>query len=165
MKHIIVSLLAFTFIQETYANGLASVADQAHIEVFHKFMGSFGKVYSTEEEYNQRSVIFKENMVMYEARNKADRAAGGTAIHGITMFSDMTQAEFMANKMLGVTKIPATQSFPYRVSESENNDMKKDFSHSNCAMFLVCKSSSRPNWIERLDRNLHYSNQGPRPMW
>jgi hypothetical protein len=48
-------------------------------------------------EEENRFLIFAENLKVAEARNTLERQSGGTAEHGVTKFSDMTQTEFEAN--------------------------------------------------------------------
>ena len=57
---------------------------------FKVFMESYGKRYSTREEYLRRLGIFTENMV----RAVEHQALDPTAVHGVTQFSDLSQEEF-----------------------------------------------------------------------
>ena len=57
---------------------------------FKVFMESYGKRYSTREEYLRRLGIFAENMV----RAVEHQALDPTAVHGVTQFSDLSQEEF-----------------------------------------------------------------------
>lgn len=63
-----------------------------------EFKQSYNKTYSSFED-STRFQIFVDNMKLADIRNEEDAKAGGTAIHGITKFSDLTQLEFQ-NKFL-----------------------------------------------------------------
>jgi len=52
------------------------------------------KNYDTMEEENRRFNIFLENLKVADNRNRDELKAGGSAVHGITKFSDLSQAEF-----------------------------------------------------------------------
>jgi C1A family cysteine protease len=58
------------------------------------FKAEHNKAYSTMEEETQRFGFFLENLKMADQRTDAEMKNKGTAIHGITKFSDMSQAEF-----------------------------------------------------------------------
>jgi len=59
-----------------------------------EFKVDHGKIYDSQEEEGKRFQIFVKNMRVAEERNAAEKAAGGSAVHGITRFSDLTQEEF-----------------------------------------------------------------------
>ena len=46
------------------------------------------------ETESRRFTIFLENLKMADRRNELELANGGSAVHGITNFSDLSQAEF-----------------------------------------------------------------------
>lgn len=50
---------------------------------------------STEDEAS-RFEIFKSHLKLIDERNMIEEATGGSAVHGITKFADMTQEEFMS---------------------------------------------------------------------
>lgn len=50
--------------------------------------------YDSMEEDTQRFSHFLENLKIADIRNENERKAGGTAVHGITKFFDLSQAEF-----------------------------------------------------------------------
>jgi len=62
--------------------------------LFDDFVHDYGKVYESESEYSRRYEIFKENLVIIESRNAEERAKGGYAVHGITVFADFSREEF-----------------------------------------------------------------------
>ena len=58
------------------------------------FKREYFRNYESMEEENRRFNIFLENIKLVDLRNLAEKRAGGSAIHGITKFSDLSQAEF-----------------------------------------------------------------------
>lgn len=77
------------------ASLLSSVSATATVqdpkELFEDFKAKFGRIYASKEEELARLTIFLENLKVIERRNAAER---GTATHGITRFSDLTEEEF-----------------------------------------------------------------------
>jgi len=63
--------------------------------MFDKFKLTYKRSYSSKEEESTKFSIFMENMKVADARNIADAKAGGTAVHGVTKYSDLTQEEFL----------------------------------------------------------------------
>jgi len=49
---------------------------------------------TTSSEYTSRYATFLDNLVVIDERNVAESLVNGEAIHGITLFSDLTQEEF-----------------------------------------------------------------------
>lgn len=64
------------------------------------FKKDFGKKYSTMVEEAERYETFVENLKVIDARNALERAAGGSAEHGVTQFSDISQDEFASRYLL-----------------------------------------------------------------
>jgi C1A family cysteine protease len=62
--------------------------------LFEEFITTHGKTYPTMKERMTRFEIFADNLKLIDERNKADKEKGGSAQHGITRFSDLTQTEF-----------------------------------------------------------------------
>jgi len=62
--------------------------------MWESFKQEHGKSYGTMEEESHRFNIFVDNLRIADDRNLLEREAGGSAQHGITRFSDMTQQEF-----------------------------------------------------------------------
>lgn len=54
------------------------------------------RIYETMEEETMRFNNFLENLKVADLRNEMERKNGGTATHGITKFSDLSQSEFAA---------------------------------------------------------------------
>ena len=66
--------------------------DEQH-RLFGEFKTRFGKSYTPAEE-TVKLGTFLENLKLADARNQAEQKIGGSAIHGITQFSDLTLTEF-----------------------------------------------------------------------
>jgi len=62
--------------------------------MWEEFKNSHQKNYATMDEEKTRFGYFLENLKMADLRNANERKNGGTAVHGITRFSDLSQAEF-----------------------------------------------------------------------
>mmetsp|Transcript_19359 Transcript_19359/g.17577 ORF Transcript_19359/g.17577 Transcript_19359/m.17577 type:complete len:328 (+) Transcript_19359:53-1036(+) len=62
--------------------------------LWESFKRDFGKSYETMEEESRRFNHFLENLKIADLRNEAEIRAGGSAVHGITKFSDLSQSEF-----------------------------------------------------------------------
>jgi hypothetical protein len=65
--------------------------DQSYL--FSLFMEKYNKAY-TDDEYEKRFAIFKKSLAKADVRNSGEWSRGGTARHGITKFSDMSESEF-----------------------------------------------------------------------
>jgi len=69
--------------------------DESHQKyVWDSFKKDFGRRYDTMEEEMSRFGNFITNLKIADARNEKEKLAGGSAVHGITKFSDMSQEEF-----------------------------------------------------------------------
>jgi len=68
--------------------------------LFDNFKSTYGRKYSTMEEESKRFYIFVDNLKVADARNAAELKAGGSAVHGITKFSDLSQVEFETSYLL-----------------------------------------------------------------
>jgi C1A family cysteine protease len=64
------------------------------------FKRDFNKKYDTMNEEASRYEVFMENLKVIDARNALEKAAGGSAVHGITQFSDISQEEFSSRYLL-----------------------------------------------------------------
>mmetsp|Transcript_27708 Transcript_27708/g.61126 ORF Transcript_27708/g.61126 Transcript_27708/m.61126 type:complete len:335 (+) Transcript_27708:34-1038(+) len=64
--------------------------------LFDAFMREHGKSYATMDEEVTRFGHFIANLKIADERNQAELAAGGSAVHGITKFSDLSAEEFKA---------------------------------------------------------------------
>ena len=64
--------------------------------LWESFKRDHAKSYSTMEEETKRFGYFLANLKTADARNIAELKAGGSAVHGITFLSDLSQEEFQA---------------------------------------------------------------------
>jgi len=62
--------------------------------MFEGFKRDYAKSYSSPAEEHTRFVNFVANLKIADERNLAEKQNNGTALHGITKFSDLTQDEF-----------------------------------------------------------------------
>jgi len=112
-----------------FAAALAATASAAlHSEdqnvmkfMFEQFKKQHSKSYGSTDEENIRFRNFVENMRQADERNEAERKNGGSAQHGVTKFSDLTNDEFSKHyltanikqkttdkKVTAITKPPST---------------------------------------------------------
>jgi len=69
--------------------------DPTHLkQMWESFKREFGREYSTMDEENNRFQNFVQNLKNVDARNMEESSARGSAVHGVTKFSDLSQAEF-----------------------------------------------------------------------
>jgi len=89
---VVFTVLAFTAAESAlYSSNLNN-----HLSLFHEFKRAHGKSYASEEEEARKFQVFVANLHLADARNEAERLNGGTAVHGVTKFSDITPEEFAA---------------------------------------------------------------------
>jgi len=89
---IVFTILAFTAAESAlYSSNL-----NKQLSLFHEFKRAHGKSYASEEEEARKFQVFVANLHLADARNEAERLNGGTAVHGVTKFSDITSEEFAA---------------------------------------------------------------------
>jgi len=67
--------------------------DAVQTFMWNSFKADFNKNYAAGEE-SARFAIFLENLKLIDERNEAEARAGGTAVHGINKFADMSAEEF-----------------------------------------------------------------------
>jgi len=72
------------------------------------FKREHNKNYESMDEENRRFNIFMENLQMADLRNSRELQNGGTEIHGITRFSDMSQAEFESSFLTADPKMKSS---------------------------------------------------------
>lgn len=89
-----------------FAAGVSDESAEATTRLmFEEFMGKHGKTYSTQDEYNKRLEIFKENLRIIDERNQQEILNGGNGNeHGVTKFSDLSQSEFQSKNTKGYRK-------------------------------------------------------------
>jgi hypothetical protein len=95
------------------------LTDQEVNDAFTRWMTKWGKSYATQEEYNLRREIFSQNIDHANDLNAKHMLIGGEAVYGLTMFSDMSKAEFKAQYLnakprpvVNGVEVPAPSSIP-----------------------------------------------------
>jgi len=90
---------------------LASSSPEQVKAMWETFKQTHGKIYKTMSEEIARFENFRENLPLIDSRNLEELAKGGSAKHGITQFSDMSQEEFAQTFLtLDMTKIPSSNA-------------------------------------------------------
>ena len=97
------STFAVAFSYELFFNENKST--QKHM--WEQFKAQFNRIYLTEDEETLRFGIFLDNLKIVDQRNTGELLIGGSAVHGITRFSDITQLEF-EEKFLSAYKVLET---------------------------------------------------------
>jgi len=87
------TILAFT----TAESALYSSNLNKQLSLFDEFKRAHGKSYASEEEEGGKFQVFVANLQLADSRNEAERLNGGTAVHGVTKFFDITPEEFTAS--------------------------------------------------------------------
>jgi len=89
-----------------------------------EFKNTFDKSYETVDEERLRREIFVSNLAIADNRNVMEAHAGGSAVHGITKFMDMSSQEFadqyLTAKKTGesnATKAPRLPTFGASISQ------------------------------------------------
>lgn len=87
--------------------------------LFEEFKTDFNKKYSAEEEDN-RFQIFVSNLKLADERNAEEKMNGGTAVHGITQFMDLSPAEFRNRFLLSDPRMKTNGAEVVEISEPVN---------------------------------------------
>lgn len=88
-------VLAATVAANTYTSD-----PQTQKFLWESFKKSYRRKYETMDEENFRFETFVNNLKSIDERNAKEIKKGGTAVHGITKFSDLSQAEFQSRYLL-----------------------------------------------------------------
>ena len=83
--------------------GYSQLHEDEVTELFHNFKSTYKKEYVDEDEESNKLKHFKNYLSRVDERNQKEKEAGGTAVHGLTKFADMSHDEFK-EKMLGYRK-------------------------------------------------------------
>ena len=95
--------VAFTILAFTAAeSALYSSNLNKQLSLFDEFKRTHGKSYASEEEEARKFQVFVANLHLADARNEAERLNGGTAVHGVTKFFDITPEDFAATYLRAV---------------------------------------------------------------
>ena len=73
--------------------------------LWESFKRDYRKDYATMDLEKQRFAIFIDNLKLADVRNDAELKNGGTAVHGITKFTDLSQAEFESTFLTADAKL------------------------------------------------------------
>lgn len=77
------------------ASAVLYTADPTHQKhMWETYKTEYHKQYVTVEEEETKFKVFLDNLKIADQRTEAERKNGGTAIHGINKFSDMSKEEF-----------------------------------------------------------------------
>ena len=76
-----------------------SLSEDDQVTLFQDFQDTFKKAYDTKKEQKSRMKNFQAFLARVDERNADEKKAGGSAIHGLTIFSDLTTEEFQENFM------------------------------------------------------------------
>lgn len=92
--------------------------------LFEDFKKEHQKTYISRAEESLRFDVFVNNLRLIEERNDLERLSGGSAVHGITQFADLSPTEF---ENIFLNYIPS----------SEEDDVETIFMHVNASAGLV----------------------------
>lgn len=83
-----------TVLAAASATSLSEAPAESLKMMWEDFKAEHQRAYETEDEEIHRFGVFRDFLKTIDRRNAEERAAGGSAVHGITRFSDRTQEEF-----------------------------------------------------------------------
>lgn len=90
-------LAALAIVAAASAATLFSENSDVQQYMWETFKKEHGKSYGTVAEDSHRFSVFLENLKIADQRNEAERKAGGSAVHGVTKFFDLSSDEFKAH--------------------------------------------------------------------
>lgn len=85
--------------------GYSMLSSNEKYSLFEDFKYSFKREYKTDKEEQLRYQHFQKFLEKVDLRNENERKEGGTAVHGLTIFSDYSEEEF-ASKYLSYRPAP-----------------------------------------------------------
>jgi len=118
--------------------GYAMLSDNEKESLFEEFKQSYERQYETDEEEELRFQHFRKFLEKVDLRNEREQTEGGTAVHGLTIFSDYSEEEF-SRKFLG-----------YRPSSSSSKTAKKNSKKDK-------KTSATTSRYEGSNKNVDWS--------
>jgi len=90
--------LAVALVLASAASASMYTEDPTHLKyMWENFKREYFKSYSTMDEENSRFGNFVNNLKLADGRNRDEQSSHGQAVHGITKFFDLSQAEFEAH--------------------------------------------------------------------
>lgn len=84
--------------------------------LWESFKNEHNKAFETMEIESRKFAIFLENLKLADLRNAAELKSGGSAVHGITKLSDLSQSEFQAHYLTSDVKMKSNTA---QVMESQ----------------------------------------------
>lgn len=66
-------------------------------QLFDEYRSKFAREYVSQDEQDTKYENFKAFLAKIDERNEAESKSGGSATHGVTIFSDLTETEFKEN--------------------------------------------------------------------
>lgn len=91
--------------------GYSSLSDNEKEALFKEYKEKFGRKYDTSTVEKRRFKQFLKFLNKVDERNVNERKNGGTAVHGMTIFSDMSNDEFTTKYLSGYQPVSSTMSF------------------------------------------------------
>ena len=88
--------LAVATLAASASASLSSASPESHKMMFESFKSQHGRRYKTQDEENASFKTFVSNLALIDERNSAERKAGGSAMHAVTKFADVSHEDFMA---------------------------------------------------------------------
>ncbi|RYG63300.1 hypothetical protein EON64_16210 [archaeon] len=86
--------VVFAAIVATASAGIYPADPVQQKNLWESFKRQFAKKYDTMTEESTRFGHFLENLKQADRRNELEQRNGGSAVHGITILSDLSQVEF-----------------------------------------------------------------------
>lgn len=96
----------------------------AQKSLWEDFKAKFGKNYSAEED-TTRFNTFLQNLKAADIRNVLEARNGGSAVHGITKFSDLSMSEFHSQYLTADPTLKTTDGSDCNVDNSKSVDKTK----------------------------------------
>lgn len=115
--------------------------------IFFSFYGlqvEYDKTYKNDNVEKERFKIFKKFLSLVDDRNDAEARNGGTALHGITQFADLTQNEFVSTYLGYIDRTDGNS----RALEAEAPEDIEVFWSSDNSTDDDSSNSSIVNWAE-----------------
>jgi C1A family cysteine protease len=119
-KTLLLSSLAVAF-----ATNYSSASDESLRQLFAEFKKRFNRVYRDGEE-SHRFLNFVDHVRLIDKRNAEERMAGGSAVHDIGPFADLSQEEFasrylQARPNMKTSSAPVAEVPPYTGSSNSKD--------------------------------------------
>nr|XP_018904385.1 PREDICTED: cruzipain-like [Bemisia tabaci] len=118
------SFIIFTIWRATLVAGFKSFSETelTHMKQFREFMVKFNKTYESKAEEVKRFGIFKSNLKIIEKMNGDENEK---AEFGVTMFSDLSEAEFEDQMLISFNETIEYQAMEEPVSKSLSSIIRR----------------------------------------